>query len=56
LVEEGLAHAVASDMHSPDTRDTVGGGIEWIRKRLGAEALTRLLEEHPRRILAGELP
>jgi len=56
LVEEGFAHAVASDMHSPDTRDTVGAGIEWIRKRLGAEALTRLLEEHPRRILAGELP
>ena len=56
LVEEGFAHAVASDMHHSDTRDTVRGGIEWIRKRLGAEALTRLLEENPRRILAGELP
>jgi len=56
LVEEGLAHAVASDMHSPDTKDGVADGIEWIRKRCGAAAVARLLEEYPRRILAGELP
>jgi protein-tyrosine phosphatase len=56
LVEEGLAHAVASDMHSPDTRDAVGDGIDWIRKHCGGAAIARLLEEHPRRILAGELP
>jgi protein-tyrosine phosphatase len=56
LVEDGLAHAVASDMHSPDTMDSVSDGIEWIRKRLGHTGLTRLLEENPRRILGGELP
>jgi protein-tyrosine phosphatase len=56
LAEEGLAHAVASDLHSPDAKDAVAGGIAWIRKRCGDEALVRLLEENPRRILAGELP
>jgi tyrosine-protein phosphatase YwqE len=56
LVEAGFAHAVASDMHSPDSKDTVAGGIEWIRKRLGQAGLIRLLEENPRRILGGELP
>ena len=56
LVEDGLAHAVASDMHSPDSSDSVAAGIAWIRKRLGGAGLTRLLEENPSRILAGELP
>ncbi len=56
LVEDGLAHAVASDMHSPETKDGVASGIEWIRKRLGTNAVARLLEENPRRILEGELP
>jgi protein-tyrosine phosphatase len=56
LVEEGLAHAVASDLHSLDTTAEVAAGISWIGKRLGAPALGRLLEENPRRILAGELP
>jgi protein-tyrosine phosphatase len=56
LVEEGIAHAVASDLHSPDTKDEIASGIEWIRKRRGAEAIAQLLEENPRRILAGELP
>jgi protein-tyrosine phosphatase len=56
LVEEGLAHAVASDMHSADTTSEVAAGISWIGKRLGTPALARLLEENPRRILGGELP
>lgn len=56
LVEQGLAHAVASDMHSPETEDAVASGIAWIDKRLGPSATARLLEENPRRILAGELP
>jgi protein-tyrosine phosphatase len=56
LVESGLAHAVASDMHSPDTMDAVASGIAWISKRLGPGATSRLLGENPRRILAGELP
>lgn len=56
LVEDGLAVAVASDLHSPDSKATVAGGMAWIRKRKGADTLARLLEENPRRILAGELP
>jgi protein-tyrosine phosphatase len=56
LVEDGLAHAVASDFHSPENKDSVAGGIAWIRKRLGEAGLVQLLEESPRRILGGELP
>jgi protein-tyrosine phosphatase len=56
LVEQGVAHAVASDLHSPDAKDAVAAGIAWIRKHCDESALTRLLEENPRRILAGELP
>jgi protein-tyrosine phosphatase len=56
LVKEGLAHAVASDVHSlADTR-SAGAGMAWIKKRLGPAALTRLLDENPRRILQGDLP
>lgn len=56
LVEEGLAAAVASDLHSPDASAEVASGIAWIAKRLGPAAVARLLEENPRRILGGELP
>lgn len=56
LVEEGLADAVASDMHSPNTAGQIAGGIAWIRKHLGTTAVSQLLEENPRRILLGELP
>jgi protein-tyrosine phosphatase len=56
LVEEGLAHAAATDVHAPEDLRAVANGIAWIKKRLGAPALARLLEENPRRILAGELP
>jgi protein-tyrosine phosphatase len=56
LVEEDLAHAVASDLHSPESRDAVAAGIEWIRKRRGEGVIERLLAENPRRILAGQLP
>lgn len=56
LVEEGLAHAAASDIHRPDDARSIAAGIAWIEKRLGAPAVRRLLEDNPRRILAGELP
>lgn len=56
LVEEGLAHAVASDMHTPEDDRSVAAGLAWIEKRLGLEVLTRLLSDNPRRILVGELP
>lgn len=56
LVEEGLAHAVATDVHAPDDCADVSRGMAWVTKRLGAAALSRLLADHPRRILAGDLP
>ena len=56
LLEEGLASVAASDLHKPDDARWVEGGIRWIRKRLGMSAVTKLLEENPRRILQGDLP
>jgi protein-tyrosine phosphatase len=56
LLEEGLAHAVASDVHTAEDQRTVASGMAWIRKRLGPDALERLLAEGPRCILAGEMP
>jgi protein-tyrosine phosphatase len=56
LVEDGVAHAAASDLHNPDAGPDVGKGIAWVTKRLGKAGLLRLLEENPRRILLGELP
>ena len=55
-LEEGLAHAAASDVHTPSDLRGAAEGIGWIRKRLGERAATRLLDEAPRRILAGEHP
>lgn len=55
-VEEGLVHAVASDIHSPADLRGAAEGMAWIKKRLGDRALTRLLDDAPRRILAGEHP
>lgn len=55
-VEQGLAHAVASDVHSPADLRGAAEGVAWIKKRLGQATLTRLLDENPRRILAGEHP
>jgi protein-tyrosine phosphatase len=56
LLEAGLAHAVASDMHDPGAKNDVARGIAWIEKNLGPAALVRLLQDNPRRILEGELP
>lgn len=56
LVEEGLAHAAASDVHSTADARAVAAGIAWIKKRCGLAAVQRLLDENPRRILNGELP
>jgi protein-tyrosine phosphatase len=56
LVEEGLAHAAASDVHTLADARAAGAGMAWIKKRVGAAAVTRLLDENPRRILNGELP
>jgi protein-tyrosine phosphatase len=56
LVEEGIAHAAATDIHSPEDQRSIAAGMGWIRSRLGQATLDRLLDENPRRILAGELP
>ncbi len=56
LVEEGLAHAAASDLHQPADARAVASGIAWIRKRKGDTAVTQLLGDGPRQILNGELP
>jgi protein-tyrosine phosphatase len=56
LVEDGLAHAAASDVHAPADAAAAAAGIAWIKKRMGTRALDRLLDDHPRRILRGELP
>ena len=55
-VEDGIAHAVASDAHAVSDVKLAAEGIAWIRKRCGERAVTRLLAEAPRQILAGELP
>jgi protein-tyrosine phosphatase len=56
FLEEGIAHAVASDAHTREDVARAAEGIAWIRKRLGDAAVTRLLDDHPRAILAGDLP
>jgi protein-tyrosine phosphatase len=56
LVEEGIAHAVASDMHDPDDEPAIVQGLAWLQKRMGTETVTQLLGENPRRILVGQLP
>lgn len=55
-LRKGWAHAAASDVHAlPDVR-MAAEGIGWIRKKLGEDALIRLLDTAPRRILSGQHP
>jgi protein-tyrosine phosphatase len=56
LLTDGLAHAVATDIHSPEDLGGIAAGLGWIRKHLGPSAVRTLLADNPRRILAGELP
>jgi protein-tyrosine phosphatase len=56
LVLEGLAHGAASDIHRPEDQASVAAGMAWIRKQRGQEVLDQMLDETPRRVLAGELP
>jgi protein-tyrosine phosphatase len=56
LVSERIAHAVATDVHSPGDTRIAALGIAWIQKKLGPGAVRRLLADNPRAILAGELP
>ena len=56
LVQEGLAHAAATDIHRPEDQKGIAAGMAWIRKQLGPEVLEQMLSENPRRALAGEMP
>jgi protein-tyrosine phosphatase len=56
LVLEGLAHGAASDIHRPEDQASIAAGMAWIRKQRGQDVLDQLLDENPRRLLAGELP
>ncbi|MES1209849.1 MAG: CpsB/CapC family capsule biosynthesis tyrosine phosphatase, partial [Pseudomonadota bacterium] len=56
LLQDGLVHAVATDIHRPEDAPAIAAGMVWIRKHLGPSALDTLLDENPRRILAGDLP
>jgi protein-tyrosine phosphatase len=56
LLLDGVAHAAASDAHSPSDVRVAAEGIAWIRKQLGEAAATALLADNPRRILCGEHP
>jgi protein-tyrosine phosphatase len=56
LVLEGLAHGAASDVHRPEDQTSVAAGMAWIKKQRGQDVLDLMLDENPRRLLAGELP
>ncbi|HET6613158.1 MAG TPA: CpsB/CapC family capsule biosynthesis tyrosine phosphatase [Kofleriaceae bacterium] len=56
LLSDGIAHAVASDAHGPGDVSVAAAGIRWIKDKLGSAVLTRLLDENPRHILAGQFP
>jgi protein-tyrosine phosphatase len=56
LVQEGLAHAAATDIHRPDDERGIAGGMAWIRKQFGPAVLQQMLAENTRRLLAGEMP
>jgi len=56
MVLSGIAHAAASDLHSPEGLSEVKAGIAWIHKKAGSECLERLLSTHPAMIVEGRHP
>jgi protein-tyrosine phosphatase len=56
LIDEGIAHAAASDAHSVADVGKAAAGVAYIKKRHGDARVKQLLDEGPRRIVAGELP
>jgi protein-tyrosine phosphatase len=56
MVLSGIAHAAASDLHSPDDLRGAAEGIAWIHKKAGADAVQRLLATNPAKILEGTHP
>lgn len=54
LLDRGWVHFVATDAHSPAWRRPVlSRAAVLLRQRIGDEGMRRLLEENPRRMLAG---
>ena len=57
LVQEGLAHAAASDIHRPTDAKGIAAGMAWIRKQIGQRgARTRCSRRTRAALLAGEMP
>jgi len=53
LLDHGLIHAIASDMHSPFCH-ALGEFAEIVEKIAGTEGAVRMLSENPRRIVEGK--
>lgn len=56
LVRSRLVHAASTDGHNSIDTEACRKGINWLRKSMGDDAVELLLDENPRRIVAGELP
>ena len=56
MLQEGVYHAACSDCHRPGDVEKVEKAIERLRKLVGDEQARLMLNEHPRQILAGEVP
>lgn len=54
FLDDGLYAIAASDLHGPhDAERWVGASIRELQRRAGDVAARRLLDDHPRRLLAG---
>jgi protein-tyrosine phosphatase len=56
LVRAELVHALCTDLHGPTWVKATGKGIRWVQKKLGSAEAKKLLDENPRRVLAGAFP
>lgn len=56
LIDDGIAHAAATDSHSLGDAARAAAGIAYIRKRHGEARVKKLLADGPRQIIAGEIP
>jgi protein-tyrosine phosphatase len=52
-LDDGLYYAACTDSHRPDDLEMVEEALERLRALRGVDEARRLLDEHPRRILAG---
>jgi protein-tyrosine phosphatase len=55
LLDAGLAHVASTDLHRLNKSEGIlVDGLSTLRKSVGEAAFARLLDENPRRVLAGE--